>query len=57
MKIKYYYNKYYIPIFLKKEDYAFSRLYKNYNIFINVIIIRKLKQQYVNLFKILRKID
>ena len=35
--------KYYILIFLKKGNYAFLRLYKNYNIPINAIITKKLK--------------
>ena len=40
---KHYYDKYHIPIFLKKEDFAFLYLYKNYNILINIIIIKRLK--------------
>ena len=43
MNTKYYYNKHYIFIFLKKGDFAFLYLYKNYNISINASITKKLK--------------
>ena len=43
MNVKHYYDKYYIFIFFKKEDFAFLRLYKSYNIFANTVIIKKLK--------------
>ena len=43
MYIKYNYDKYYKVIFFKKKDFALLRFYKSYKIFINVIIIKKLK--------------
>ena len=39
---KYYYDKYYKPIFLKDESFVFLRLYKDYNISTNTAIIKKL---------------
>ena len=44
-------------MFLKINDSTFLRLYKNYNISINLKITKKLSQQYINLFKILKKVD
>lgn len=40
---KYDYDKHYKVMFFKKENFALLRLHENYNIFINVIIIRKLE--------------
>lgn len=57
INVKHYYDKYYIFIFFKKDFLVYLRLYKNYNIFVNIVIIYKLKQQYANLFKMLKKID
>ena len=44
-------------MFLKINDSIFLRLHKNYNILINFEIIKKLSQQYIDPFKILKKID
>ena len=44
-------------MFLKINDSTFLRFHKNYNILINLEIIKKLSQQYINSFKILKKIN
>ena len=41
--IKRNYNKHYKLIFFKKKDETYLRLYKSYNIFVNVFIITKLE--------------
>ena len=41
--IKSNYNKHHKFIFFKKENEAYLRFHKNYNIFINAFIITKLK--------------
>ena len=40
---KHYYDKDYKFMFLKEGSYALLRLYKDYNISINICIIRKLR--------------
>ena len=55
--IKYYYDRDHRTLFLNKDDSAYLRLHKDYNISINAIITRKLEQQYVESFKILKKIE
>ena len=55
--IKHYYDRDHKTLFLNKDDLAYLRLYKGYNIFINATITRKLEQQYVEPFKILKKIE
>ena len=57
INIKYYYDKHYQLMFLKINDYAFLHLHIKYNISINLEIIKKLSQQYIDSFKILKKID
>ena len=57
MSAKYYYNKDHTSKYFKKETSVFLRLHKEYNIFVNVLIIKKLDQQYTRLFKILKKVD
>ena len=42
INVKYYYNKYYKPIFLKEGSFVFLYLYKDYNIPTNTAIIKKL---------------
>ena len=41
-------------MFMKQSDYTFIKLYKNYNIF--VTINRKYNQQFVNFFRIIKKV-
>ena len=53
MNAKHYYDRNYISMFFKKDDFVYLRLYQNYNISANVAITRKLGQQYAGLFKIL----
>ena len=57
INVKYHYDKHHQSIFFKINDYAFLRLYKEYNILINFEIIKKLSQQYVDFFKILKRVD
>ena len=44
-------------MFLRIDDSTFLRLYKNYNISINLKIIKKLSQQYIDFFKVLKRVD
>ena len=44
-------------MFLKINDSIFLRLYKSYNISMNLEIIKKLSQQYIDLFKVIKKVD
>ena len=53
---KYHYNRHYQSIFLKIEDYVYLRLYKGYNILVNLGIIKKLAQQYIGPFKVLERV-
>ena len=43
INVKHYYNKYYTSIFFKKESLILLYLYKEYNIFINISITKKLR--------------
>ena len=54
--IKHYYDRDHRTLFLNKDDSAYLRLHKDYNISINAVITRKLEQQYVEPFKVLKKI-
>ena len=53
---KYHYDRDHKPIFFKEGDSVFLRLHKGYNIPANATITKKLGQQYVDLFKVLRRI-
>ena len=44
-------------MFLEINDSTFLRLYKSYNISTNLEIIKKLSQQYIDFFKVLKKVD
>ena len=42
VNVKYHYDKHYQSMFFKIDDFAYLRLHKDYNIFINLDIIKKL---------------
>ena len=54
---KYYYNKKHLSMFLKIDNYVLLRLYREYNIFFIKYLDSKLSQQFVDLFRIIKKID
>ena len=55
MNAKFHYDKKHQSLFMKKDDYAFIKLHKNYNI--SFVTSRKYDQQYVDSFRIIEKID
>ena len=57
MQIKFHYDRKYQFFFMKINDFAFIRLYHDYKIAIIDIIDKKYNEQFVNSFKILKKID
>ena len=56
MNAKYYYDRKHQFMFMKIDDYAYIRLHHDYDISFTTILNKKLNQQYVNFFKILKKI-
>ena len=54
---KFHYNRRYQPIFIKPGDRAYIQLYKSYLIPANTRVKKVLSQQYVRLFKIIRKVS
>ena len=57
MNVKHYYDRKHQLLIMKKNDYAFIRLHRNYKISITNVLDKKYNYQFVNLFKILQKID
>ena len=57
MNVKYHYDKNHQSLFMKFDEYAYIRFHKNYDISIMTILDFKYNQQYVDSFKILKKID
>ena len=55
MNVKYYYDRKHQLMFMKINDYVHIRLHHDYDISFIVILNKKLNQQYVDLFKILKK--
>ena len=56
MNAKYYYDRKHQFMFMKIDDYAHIRLHHDYDISFTTILNKKLSQQYVSFFKILKKI-
>ena len=56
MNAKYYYNRKHQFMFIKIDNYVYIRLYHDYNILFTIILNKKLNQQYVDFFKILKKV-
>ena len=57
MNVKHHYDRKHQSLFMKIDDYVLLRLYRDYEIFFIVKYDSKFSQQYVDLFKILKKID
>lgn len=57
MHAKYTYNEKHQFLFIKIKNFAFIRLHRNYDILSIVILEKKFSQQYVDLFKILERIE
>ena len=57
MQAKYYYDRRYYSQFFRKGDYALLRLYREYNISITAIIERKYDLQFINLFRVLKRVE
>ena len=57
MNYKMHYDRKHTSMFLKVEKWALIKLHHDYNIFFNLNIIKKLIQQFVKSFKIIKKID
>ena len=57
MNAKYYYDEKHQSFFMKSKDSAFIQLHKKYNISFITVLDLKLNQQYVEPFKILKKIE
>lgn len=57
MNVKYYYDNKHQSLIMKVDDQALIRLHREYDIFSISIFEKKLRQQYVDSFKILEKID
>ena len=57
MNAKYHYDRKHQSLFMKIDDYALLRLHRDYEIFSIVRYESKFNQQYVDFFKILKKID
>ena len=57
MTFKQIYDRNHQLIQMKIEEWALIRLHKNYNISATAILRRKLSQQYVDFFKIIKKIE
>ena len=57
MNVKHHYNRKHQSFFMKKNEYALIRLHHEYQISTNDILNKKYNQQYVDSFKILKKID
>ena len=57
MNVKHHYDRKHQSLFMKKNEYALIRLHHEYQISINDILNKKYDQQYVDFFKILKKID
>ena len=57
MNYKMHYDRKHTSMFLKVEKWALIRLHHDYNIFSNLNIIKKLTQQFVKSFKVIKKID
>ena len=57
LNVKFYYDrKYYLKI-LVVENWILFRFHKNYNIFFIVVLRKKINQQYVEFFRVMKKID
>ena len=54
---KFYYNRRYQPIFIKLGDRVYLQLYKGYLIPANAGVKKVLLQQYIRLFKIIRRVS
>ena len=57
MQIKHHYDRKYQFLYMKFENYVYIRLHHEYDIFAIAMFESKFSQQYVELFKILKKID
>ena len=57
MHAKYYYDKDYISIFMKIDDWTLFELHKNYKISIIVRLDKKYAQQYIDSFQIIERIE
>ena len=57
MNAKYYYDRKHQPMFMKIDDYAHIRLHHGYDIPSTATLDKKLSQQYVSPFKILKKVE
>ena len=57
MNVKHHYDRKHQSLFMKKNEYALIRLHHKYQISVNDIFDKKYKQQYVDFFEILKKID
>ena len=56
MHVKYYYDKNYISVFMKTDDWALLQLHKNYKISITIRLNKKYVQQYIDSFQIIERI-
>ena len=57
IKVKCNYNEKHKSIYMRKKNYALIKLYYNYDIFFTTIFERKYNQQYVDFFRVLKRVD
>ena len=57
MSVKHHYDRKHQFLFMKKNDYTFIRLHRDYKISITNILDKKYSHQFVSFFKIFQKID
>ena len=57
MNYKMHYDRKHTSMFLKVEEWTLIKLHHDYNISFNLNIIKKLTQQFVRSFKVIKKID
>ena len=57
MKIKRNYNEKHKSVYMRKKNYVLIKLHYNYDIFFTTVLERKYNQQYVDFFRILKRVD
>ena len=57
INVKHYYNEKHQSLFMKFENFVFIRLHREYDISFIAMLDSKLNQQYIESFKILKKVE
>ena len=57
IKIKRNYNEKYKLVYIREKNYVLIKLHYNYDILFTIIFERKYNQQYVDFFRILKRVD